>query len=132
MESISSEKMPLVWHTLNKLENEIITLQERTSKIHSVNDFLSTPVGMEKLDAACMVIIAIGESVKNLDKLTDGNLLQTYPSVPWNRVIGSRDIMAHHYFDVDADVVFNIINKDLNPLLKAIAFFKLKCTPAKE
>lgn len=91
MESISSEKMPLVWHTLNKLENAIITLQERTSKIHSVNDFLSTPVGMEKLDAACMVIIAIGESVKNLDKLTDGNLLQTYPSVPWNRVIGSRD-----------------------------------------
>lgn len=94
MESISSEKMPLVWHTLNKLENAIITLQERTSKINYVNDFLSTPVGMEKLDAACMVIIAIGESVKNLDKLTDGKLLPTYPIIPWNRVMGARDIMA--------------------------------------
>ena len=69
MESISLEKMPLVWHTLNKLENAILTLQERISTIHSVNDFLTTPVGLEKLDAACMVVLAIGESVKNLDKL---------------------------------------------------------------
>ncbi len=129
MESISSEKMPLVWHTLNKLENAIITLQERTSTINYVNDFLSTPVGMEKLDAACMVIIAIGESVKNLDKLTDGKLLPTYPIIPWNRVMGARDIMAHHYFDVDADVIFDIVKNDLNPLLQAIVFFKGQCAP---
>ena len=132
MESISSEKMPLVWHTLNKLENAILTLQERTSTIHSVNDFLTTPVGLEKLDAACMVVIAIGESVKNLDKLTEGKLLSTYPSIPWSRVMGARDIMAHHYFDVDADVVFDIVNNDLNPLLQAVAFFKEQCAPEKE
>lgn len=132
MESISSEKMPLVWHTLNKLENAILTLQERTSTIHSVNDFLTTPVGLEKLDAACMVVIAIGESVKNLDKLTEGKLLQTYPSIPWSRVMGARDIMAHHYFDVDADVVFSIVKNDLKPLLFAIEFFKERCAPVKE
>ena len=124
--------MPLVWHTLNKLENAILTLQERTSTIHSVNDFLTTPVGLEKLDAACMVVIAIGESVKNLDKLTEGKLLSTYPSIPWSRVMGARDIMAHHYFDVDADVVFDIVNNDLNPLLQAVAFFKEQCAPEKE
>lgn len=132
MESISSEKMPLVWHTLNKLETAILTLQERTSAIHCVNDFLTTPVGLEKLDAACMVVIAIGESVKNLDKLTEGKLLPTYPSIPWGRVMGARDIMAHHYFDVDADVVFDIVKNDLNPLLQAIAFFKEQCAPVKE
>ena len=121
--------MPLVWHTLNKLENAIQTLQERTSSIFSVNDFLTTPVGLEKLDAACMVVIAIGESVKSLDKLTEGKLLSTYPSIPWSRVMGARDIMAHHYFDVDADVVFDIVKNDLNPLLQAVAFFKEQCAP---
>jgi hypothetical protein len=30
---------------------------------------------MEKLDAACMVIIALGETVKTLDKLTNKELL---------------------------------------------------------
>ena len=31
--------------------------------------------GMVLLDATCMLLIAIGESLKNLDKTTDGKLL---------------------------------------------------------
>ena len=38
--------------------------------------------------------------------------------------MGIRDIMAHHYFEVDADVVFEVISKELEPLKKAILFFK--------
>ncbi len=124
MESLSSEALPVIWHTLDKLEQAVIRLQERTSAIHSVDDFLLTPTGMEKLDAACMVLIAIGESVKNLDKITKGQLLPTYPSIPWKRVMGMRDVIAHHYFDVDADVVYNVIAKEIEPLRKAIVFFK--------
>jgi uncharacterized protein with HEPN domain len=71
-----------------------------------------------------MVLIAIGESIKNLDKVSEGKLLPTYPSIPWKKVMGIRDIMAHHYFEVDADVVFEVINKELAPLKKAILFFK--------
>jgi Uncharacterized conserved protein len=111
-------------HTLNQIELAINRLQERTKNIHSVDDFLSTPGGMEKLDAACMVLIAIGESIKNLDKVSEGKLLPTYPSIPWKRVMGIRDIMAHHYFEVDADVVFDVISKELEPLKKAILFLK--------
>ena len=124
MESISSANLPLVWHTLEQLEQAINRVQERTHNIHTVNDFLSTPGGMEKLDAACMVLIAIGESVKNLDKISEQKLLPTYPSIPCKKVMGIRDFMAHHYFEVDADVVFEVINKDLNPLKEAISFFK--------
>ena len=124
MELISSENLPLIWHTLSQLELAINRLQERTKTILSVDDFLTSPVGMEKLDAACMVLIAIGESVKNLDKVSEGKLLPTYPSIPWKRVMGIRDIMAHHYFEVDADVVFEVVKKELEPLKKAIAFFK--------
>jgi uncharacterized protein with HEPN domain len=38
--------------------------------------------------------------------------------------MGARDIIAHHYFDVDAEEVFSIIKNDLEPLKKAIQFFK--------
>ena len=116
MESISSENLPLIWHTLSQLELAINRLQERTKTILSVDDFLTSPVGMEKLDATCMVLIAIGESVKNLDKVSEGKLLPTYPSIPWKRVMGIRDIMAHHYFEV--------VKKELEPLKQAITFFK--------
>ena len=126
MESISLENLPIVLHTLEQIELAIGRLQERTKNIRSVDDFLSTPGGMEKLDAACMVLIAIGESIKNLDKVSEGKLLPTYPSIPWKKVMGIRDIMAHHYFEVDADVVFKVISKELEPLKKAILFFKEK------
>ena len=124
MESISSKNLPLVLHTLSQIELAIDRLQERTKNIRSVDDFLSTPGGMEKLDAACMVLIAIGESIKNLDKVSEGKLLPTYPTIPWKKVMGIRDIMAHHYFEVDADVFFEVISKELEPLKKAILFFK--------
>ena len=124
MEFESSEKMAMVYETLKNIETAITRLQERTVQIHTVDDFLSSPFGMEKLDAACMVIIALGEAVKTLDKLTDKKLLPTYPSVEWKKVMGSRDIMAHHYFEVDADEVFSIVKNDLEPLKAAITFFK--------
>ena len=124
MESISSEKLQIIWHTLSKIELAISRLQERTAAIKTVDDFLLSPSGMEKLDAACMVLIAIGESVKNLDKLTEGALLPTYPAIPWKRVMGMRDVIAHHYFDVDAEVVFGVITKEIAPLKTAIETFK--------
>ncbi len=36
----------------------------------------------------------------------------------------STDNIAHHYFEVDPDAVFDIIKNDLEPLKKAIDFFK--------
>lgn len=82
MESESIERQQMVYEALQNIETAITRLQERTVQIHTVHDFLSSPFGMEKLDAACMVILAIGEAVKTLDKLTDKQLLPTYPSSP--------------------------------------------------
>lgn len=124
MEFESIEKLQMIEETLKNIDTAITRLQERTVQIHTVDDFLLSPFGMEKLDAACMVIIALGEAVKTLDKLTEKKLLPTYPSIDWKKVMGARDIMAHHYFEVDADEVFSIIKNDLTPLKQAIEFFK--------
>ena len=124
MELESTDKIAMVYETLKNIEIAINRLEERNVQVHSVNDYLLSPWGMEKLDAACMVIIAIGESVKTLDKLTDKKLLPTYPSIDWKKIMGARDIIAHHYFEVDADEVFSIIKSDLAPLKEAILFFK--------
>lgn len=126
MEFEFSEKQEMVYEILKNIETSITRLQERTVQIHIADDFLLSPFGMEKLDAACMVLIALGECVKTLDKLTNKELLATYPSVEWKKVMGARDIMAHHYFEVDADEVFSIIKNDLDSLKKAIAYFKEK------
>lgn len=83
-------------------------IAKRFQAIRTVEDFTETDWGREKLDAICMQLIAIGESIKNLDKVTEGMLLEQYPEIEWKRVMGMRDVIAHHYFDVDAEVVFSL------------------------
>ena len=124
MEYGSTENIALVYDTLKNIDSAISKLLERSKGIHSVDDYLTSPGGMEKLDAACMVLIALGESVKTLDKLTDKSLLSTYPSIDWKGVMGVRDVIAHHYFEVDPEAVFDIIENDLVPLKRAIDYFK--------
>lgn len=123
MESLSSETKSIALDILEDLLSAIEKLEERTKDIHSVDDFLGSSSGMVLLDAICMLLIAIGESLKNLDKTTEGLLLPTYPSIPWKNVKGLRDIIAHHYFDVDASQILWIIRNEISPLKDAIRFF---------
>ena len=123
MESLSSDSKPLALDILYDIQSAIERIQERTKDIRSADDFLSSPEGMTLLDATCMLLIAVGESLKNLDKVTDGKLLPTYPSIPWKQVKGLRDIIAHHYFDVDAGQIFWILSNELTPLKEALQHF---------
>ena len=123
MESLSSESKSLALDILYDVLSAIDRLQERTTGVHSVDDYLDSDNGMVLLDAVCMLLIAIGESLKNLDKVTNGMLLPTYPSIPWKKVKGLRDIISHHYFDIDADQIFWIMANEIRPLRSAIQFF---------
>ena len=123
MESLSSETKGIALDILEDILSAIEKLEERTIDIHSIDDFLCSSSGMVLLDATCMLLIAIGESLKNLDKTTNGVLLPTYPSIPWKNVKGLRDIIAHHYFDVDASQILWIIKNEISPLKDAINFF---------
>ena len=123
MEFTSSHKKYIALGILEQIEKAILRLQERTVHIKSTDDFLLSPEGMEKLDAACMLLIAIGESLKSFDKVTEKQVLSTYPAIPWNNVMGVRDIIAHHYFNIDPEEIFEIIRDELSPLLVAIRYF---------
>ena len=64
----------LVIEILTQIENAIKTTLQRFEVVDSVDYFTNTPQGMEKLDSICMQLIAIGESLKNIDKITDKKL----------------------------------------------------------
>lgn len=66
-----------------------------------------------------MLLIVIGESVKRIDKVTNKELLSFYPEIDWKGVMGMRDIIAHHYFDIDASIVFDVIKNNL-PEVKVV------------
>ncbi|BCL60037.1 hypothetical protein DGMP_07300 [Desulfomarina profundi] len=66
---------------------QILEASKRVSKrfetVDSVDFFTNSERGLEKLDAICMLLIAIGESLKKIDKITDSTLLKAYPQVDW-------------------------------------------------
>lgn len=65
-------------------------------------------------DATLMNFIVIGEMV---EKLSESFLSKTSELVNWHKVKGFRNILAHNYFGVDAEEVWEIIHKYL-PILK--------------
>ena len=109
----------LVIDSLQKIKAVLDLVTERASVVDRPGDFLSSPGGMMRLDAICMNLIALGETVKGLDKLTDGLLLSKYPEVYWKGVMGMRDKISHHYFEIDSDVVFKTIQEDI-PQMKTV------------
>ena len=110
----------IVIDSLQKIKAMLDLIIERVSVVDTPNDFLCSPGGMMRLDAICMNLIALGETVKGLDKLTGGQLLPNYPEIYWKGVMGMRDKISHHYFEIDSDVVFKTIQEDIPQMTTAI------------
>jgi uncharacterized protein with HEPN domain len=113
---------------VNEILSQILTaanrIKRRCAGIFKPDDFLVSEDGFDKLDAICMMLIAIGENLKNLDRITNGRLLVRYPEVDWKGAKGMRDIISHHYFDLNAEVVFSICQDRIPGLIKTITKMK--------
>ena len=112
-----SDKDLMVIGTLEDIVYSINLILERFEAISSSDDFLEDSVGLEKLDSISMRLIAIGEGFKQVDKITDNQLLINYPNIEWKKVKGIRDILSHHYFDMDAEVIYNVCDEYMDDLL---------------
>mgnify|MGYP000242041026 FL=1 len=112
-------KSQIIESLLKKIFQTVERILANSETITSPSFYLLTPSGMERLESTCMLLIAIGEGVKGVDKLTDKKLLSFYPEMDWKGVMGMRDIIAHHYFDLDAEIVYDVIKHDL-PKLKDV------------
>ena len=110
----------LVRDVLSQILEAAETVRQRFASVKNVDFFTNSPQGMDKLDAICMQLIAIGESLKNLDKITDGTLLSEYPEIDWRGAKGMRDIISHHYFDIDAEAIYDVCAAKLGPLAEVI------------
>jgi len=110
----------LALEILRQIQNAAQTVLKRFESIGSPDDFTSSDFGLEKLDSICMQCIAIGESLKNLDKVTEKALLHQYPQVEWKKAKGLRDIITHHYFDLNAEAIFEVCTRHVPVLEKTI------------
>ncbi len=110
----------LALEILSQIYQASQTILERFKPVKSINDFTDSPAGMEKFDSICMLLSAIGEALKNLDKTTSKTLLPWYPQVDWKKAKGLRDIISHQYFDINVEAIYNVCKNNIPELAQTI------------
>lgn len=123
MASISLQQLRIVEDTLKQIRESIHNLELWNAPFDNVNDMLTSPEGAKTLTADCMLIEAIGEGFKRIDERTQGQLLTARPEIPWKAVKGMRDHIAHGYFDINNNMVWDVVKNDLTPLRDAVDYF---------
>ena len=116
MASQYSHNVPLINHIIRQMIEACELITSWNEKVTSSDDYLTSPDGMQKMAASCMLIESIGEGVKKIDRLTQGLLYEKFPNTPWKEIMGLRDHIAHGYFNLDADIIFDVVKTEILPL----------------
>ena len=109
----------LVKEILGQLLIATRRIERRFATIQQPEDFTTSEEGLLRLDGIGMMLITIGESLKNLDKVA-ADLLQRHPEIDWKGAKGLRDILSHNYFNLNADAIYLICRDEIPPLQATI------------
>jgi uncharacterized protein with HEPN domain len=67
-------------------------------------------------DAVLHNLEVIGEAVKRVPE----ELKVSYPGIPWKRIAGFRDVLAHAYFSLNDSIVWDVAVHQTGPLREAV------------
>ena len=98
-------------HCLESILESIDRIIEYTSSINSADDFNND---YRNFDATMMNFVVIGEMI---DKISD-EFKRKHSEIEWLKIKGFRNIVAHDYFGIDAEEVWQIIKTKI-PALKS-------------
>jgi uncharacterized protein with HEPN domain len=88
---------------------ESLELIESYIEGRNKEEFL-TSVGLQDMILRRLEII--GEAVKNLPR----DFCEIHPGIPWKKLAGLRDVLIHHYFGIDTELVWIVLTRELPPL----------------
>ncbi len=98
---MSASNFELVRHML--IESEFI-IEHVQGK--SKNEVLSDEVLCRALVRSLEII---GEAAKKIDE----EFKSDYPQIEWKKMAGTRDKLIHHYFGIDYDIFFDIVENKI-------------------
>ena len=95
-------------HALDAAKKAAEFLKDKTKDDLHKNEMLSL--------AVVRLLEVIGESVAGLDSA----LKNQHAEIPWKEMTAMRNRLIHGYFDIDLDIVWSTVAKDLPPLVSAL------------
>jgi len=110
----------LVHSLLVQVREWLIKIKKRSEGLTTADDFIASDEGEETFDSICMLFMAVGENLKRVDQMTEGQLFEKCPEADWTGAMGFRDVIAHQYFQIDHEEVFSIIQDNLPTLVESV------------
>jgi len=108
--------------------NDAIVHSERVLSYIFGLEITTLPLDTLRMDAVLRNLQIVGEAVKQIPE----DLRSTRPEIPWTSIAGMRNILVHHYFRVDADIVLDICENHLQPLLEALKAISTTISESRE
>ena len=104
---------------LQGILDSIELIEIRFAGIDQSDNFVMNAHGVLVLDSVCMRLQVIGELLKKIDKI-DAAIWERYPQIEWPNIIKLRDIISHHYTQVDHEIIYDICQNNLPDLKKVV------------
>jgi uncharacterized protein with HEPN domain len=67
-------------------------------------------------DAALWNLLVLGEAAKQVPE----HIRLEHSAIEWRKISGFRDVLAHGYFGLDEDIIWDVIENKIPPLRKAV------------
>ncbi len=74
------------------------------------------------MDAVLHQLQIIGEAAKRVKQETKNELSE----IPWKDITGTRNVIVHDYFQIEAKIMWDTATKDLDSLFEAITNYLKK------
>lgn len=110
----------LIIELLDYILESISIIRRRFENIKSCDDFINSDDGIDRLDAISMRLQSIGEALKNIYKADKALLEKVKSASYWSQIIKLREIISHHYIDIDSEIIFDICENELTELEESI------------
>jgi uncharacterized protein with HEPN domain len=115
---------------LDLMLESIQLIESRFTKIRIPDEFVQSADGTTLLDAISMRLQVIGEAVRKIQKMNP-TFLDPYPGVEWDKIARFRDLVSHHYQQVDYEIVYDICKTHMPRLKDTLYEIRSKLSSSK-
>ncbi|MCG6136465.1 MAG: DUF86 domain-containing protein [Nostoc sp. LLA-1] len=92
---------------------DIVVACEKVLRYTDGMEFEQFVADDRSFDAVIRNLLIIGEAVKNVPvDVRDRN-----PEIEWRKIAGLRDILAHTYFQIENEIIWDVVQNKIHPLL---------------
>jgi uncharacterized protein with HEPN domain len=95
---------------------DILEAIERIEEYTANYEFEDFVRDRKTVDAVLRNLEVMGEAARYVPE----EIKERHADVPWKRIIGLRNVVIHHYFGVDLNIVWTIVRLQLPDLKKSV------------